>query len=472
MQYADGGSTTLHRPTIPTAYLTPDSGHGHGLTFRVGPATGSGPVITTVDPVPAAAVEPAPTIHGNDHDEVRSNPAPDRPKRIPTDSADGGRLPDLDPTASSATSIELPRGGPGTKATWSGTLTPPRSGRYTFSIAGTGSAALTLDGRPTVSDLLPHDAGTWSGSTVLTAGHPYRLSLRWTPVPDATSLDIPSILDLGMSYVGDAIAQAVAAARSSQVAVVFAADYSSETFDRPSLSLPGDQDALIAAVAAANPRTIVVLNTSGPVLMPWLHQVKSVLEAWYPGEQDGAAAAALLTGDVVADGSPPGHLPDQRDAHGGADDVPVAGDRTRLDLQRGPRRRLPLRPRHRHDAPLPLRLRPHVHEVLDLHGSVARTRTGYAVTVSLANTGRRTGTDVVQAYLTFPKKAGEPPAQLAAFTPVTVGPGRSRTVTLTVPATAFRSFQPAGWTTVGGTYRIGVGDSSASLPVQVSVPAP
>ncbi len=471
VRYADGGSTTLHQPTVPTAYLTPDSGHGHGLTLRVGPASGSGATITTVDPVPAAAVEPAPVIHGNDH-EVRSNPPPDRPKRIPTDSADGGRLPDLDPTTASATSIELPQGWTGTKVTWSGTLTPPRSGRYTFSIAGTGSAALTLDGRPAVSDLLPHDAGTWSGSIVLTAGHPYRLSMRWAPVPDATSLDIPSILDLGMSYVGDAIAQAVAAARASQVAVVFAADYSSETFDRPSLSLPGDQDALIAAVAAANPRTIVVLDTSGPVLMPWLHQVGAVLEAWYPGEQDGAAAAALLTGDVA----PTGHLPVT---------FPTSATRTAVSTRsQWPGNGLVstysegLDVGYRYDhatgtTPLfPFGFGLTYTSFTVSHGSVARSGTGYTVTVSLTNTGRRTGSDVVQAYLTFPKKAGEPPAQLAAFAPVTVDPGQSRSVTLPVPATAFQSFQSSGWTTVGGTYRIGVGDSSASLPVQVSVPAP
>jgi beta-glucosidase len=86
--------------------------------------------------------------------------------------------------------------------------------------------------------------------------------------------------------------------------VVFAADYSCETFDRPSLSLPGDQNALISAVAAANPHTVVVLNTGGPVLMPWLGSVASVIEAWYPGEQDGAAIPAVLCGDV----NPSGHL--------------------------------------------------------------------------------------------------------------------------------------------------------------------
>ncbi len=472
VRYADGGSTTFHQPTIPTTYLTPASGHGHGLTLTVGPASGSGPTITTVDPVPAAAVAPAPGVPGNDHSVVRSNPAPDRPRRVPTDSAEGGRLPDLDPTTSSATSIELPAGWTGTKVTWTGTLTPPRTGRYTFSIAGTGSAALTLDGQPTVSDLLPHDAGTWSGSIVLTAGHPYRLVMHWAPVPDATSLDIPSILDLGMAYVGDAIAQAVAAARASQVAVVFAADYSSETFDRPSLSLPGDQNALIAAVAAANPRTIVVLDTSGPVLMPWLHQVGAVRAAWYQGEQDGAAAAALLTGDA----SPTGHLPVTFPTSATSTAVSKRSQWPGTGLVSTYSEGLDVGYRYDHATgtkPLfPFGFGLTYTSFSISHGTVARSGTGYTVTVSLTNTGRRAGTDVVQAYLTYPKRAAEPPAQLAAFAPVTVGPGQSQAVTLTVPATAFQSFQSAGWTTVPGTYRIGVGDSSASLPVQMSVAAP
>ena len=78
-----------------------------------------------------------------------------------------------------------------------------------------------------------------------------------------------------------------------------------EGMDRTTLALPGDQDALIDAVAAVNPRTIVVLNTGGPVLMPWLHHVEAVLQAWYPGQQYGAALAAVLFGD----GDPGGRLP-------------------------------------------------------------------------------------------------------------------------------------------------------------------
>lgn len=470
--YAEGGSSTKHLPTIPTRYLTPASGNGHGLTLTVGPLNGEGQAITTVDPVPSAAVEPAPQVQPRSHTAVRSNPPSEHPRRIPADDADGGRLPDLDPTASKATSIELPTGWSGAKASWTGSLTPPRTGRYVFSVAGTGSAILTLDGRTAVSDLLPHATGTWSGSIVLRAGHHYRLSFRWTPIPDATSLDVPSIVDLGMAYVGDAIAKAVALARSSQVAVVFASDYAAETFDRPSLSLPGDQDALIRAVAAANPRTVVVLNTSGPVVMPWLHQVRSVLEAWYPGEQDGAAAAALLMGDV----SPTGHLPVTFPTSQRASAISTASQWPGTTLTSTYTEGLAVGYRWNHltgTRPLfPFGFGLSYTSFGFRRATATRTPTGYAVTVTVADTGRRAGTDVAQAYLTFPSKAGEPPAELVAFAPVTVQPGGTATVTLDVPASAFQSYQPTGWTTTPGTYRIGVGDSSSSLPLQLSVHAP
>ena len=118
---------------------------------------------------------------------------------------------------------------------------------------------------------------------------------------------------------GTATADAVAAAKAASVAVVVVGDSESEGTDRSNLTLTGgtctlagctpqplDQNALISAVAAANPNTIVVLDTGGPVLMPWLGQIKGLLEAWYPGQEDGNALAALLFGDV----DPSGHLPE------------------------------------------------------------------------------------------------------------------------------------------------------------------
>ncbi len=464
VRYADGGSTTKHLPTVPTRDLTPPSGRGHGLQLTVGPASGPGQSISTVDPLAAAAVAPEPVPPGTRADQIRSNPPGEHPRRLRGNDTDARRLTGLDPTARGASSIELPAGWSGSKASWSGWLTVPRSGMYTFSLAGTGSAVLALGGRTVVSDLVAHDVGTWSGSVVLRAGHRYRVAMHWTPVPDAITLDIPSILDLGMAYVGGAIADAVAVARSSSVAVVFAADYSAETFDRPDLLLPGDQNALISAVAAANPHTVVVLNTGGPVVMPWLDRVGAVIEDWYPGEEDGAAIAAVLTGAV----DPSGHLPVTFPTSMAASAISKTSQWPGIGLTSTYSEGLLVGYRFDHATgtkplfPFGFGLSYTTFSFRRLR--VAPTPTGYAVSVRMRNTGRRSGTDVVQAYLTFPKRAGEPPGQLAAFAAVTLAPGTARTVTLTVPASQLATFQASGWTTVPGTYTIGVGDSSASQP--------
>ena len=97
---------------------------------------------------------------------------------------------------------------------------------------------------------------------------------------------------------GTDIAAAVAAARSANVAIIFASQPAHEGADQSNISLPGNQDALIEAVAAANPRTIVVLETGGPVTMPWLSRVAGVVEIWFPGSRGAEALTALLFDDV------------------------------------------------------------------------------------------------------------------------------------------------------------------------------
>ena len=98
---------------------------------------------------------------------------------------------------------------------------------------------------------------------------------------------------------------AAARAKDADVVIVFATQWTTEGLDVPDLNLPNAQDALIAAVTAANPHTIVVLETGGPVLMPWLDKTAAVLEAWYPGIKGGEAIADVLFGDV----NPSGRLP-------------------------------------------------------------------------------------------------------------------------------------------------------------------
>ncbi|HEX8483744.1 glycoside hydrolase family 3 C-terminal domain-containing protein, partial [Sphingomonas sp.] len=103
---------------------------------------------------------------------------------------------------------------------------------------------------------------------------------------------------------GTDLAAAAAAAKTADVAIVFVTQWTAESLDFP-LTLPDNQDALIAAVAAANPNTIVVLETGGAVTMPWIDGVRGVVQAWYPGSRGGTAIARVLTGAV----NPSGHLP-------------------------------------------------------------------------------------------------------------------------------------------------------------------
>ncbi len=100
-------------------------------------------------------------------------------------------------------------------------------------------------------------------------------------------------------------AESVLLARRSDIAIVFAIRVEGEGFDNPDLSLPWGQDAVIEAVAAANPSTIVVLESGNPVAMPWRKNVKAIIEAWYPGQAGGQAIAEILTGRV----NPSGRLP-------------------------------------------------------------------------------------------------------------------------------------------------------------------
>ena len=474
--YSDGGSSTGNLPPVSAKFLTPASGVGHGLTLTL---TQTDP--DAIGPLSLQTVQP--------NVDVSLGPHPDTSRRLPsaTPSSPMERLDNplaarsrslsLGAAASPAhTHVVLPPGWSDVSASWTGTLTPPRSGLYTFSLQGSGAATLTLDGVAVVSDPLSHAFGRWAQSVQLTGGHPYRVDLAWEPVdqqtPSGESTISPSSLTLGWEYVSGRIDAAVAAARRADVAVVFAGDFTSEAFDRPSLNLPGDENALISAVAAANPRTVVVLDTGGPVLMPWLAQVKGVVEAWYPGEQDGVAIAALLYGDV----DPSGRLPVTFPASDALTAVATPTQWPGVDLTASYSEGLDVGYRFNHATgiqplfPFGFGLS-YTRFSLDRLG-VARTPTGFALRVRVSNTGGRSGIAVPQAYLTFPAAAGEPPAQLEAFTPVSLGPGQSRVVTLAVPSSALRVYLGGAWTTEPGTYTFSVGQSSADLPLTASISVP
>jgi beta-glucosidase len=276
---------------------------------------------------------------------------------------------------------------------------------------------------------------------------------------------------------GHDIRAAAALAKRSDVAVVVVYDAESERHDRTTLSLGGNQDALVSAVAAANPRTIVVLETGSAVLMPWLASVPTVLETWYPGEQAGNSLVDLLSGRANPSGKLPvsfpassTNMPDNTAATFGgtggqtkyADDINV-GYRWYGVHQVNPAFSFGYGLSYTHFHFSNLQVTP------GSSGSM-----GVAATVT--NTGHVRGADVVQCYLGDPASGGEPPRQLRGFARVDLLPGKPKTVHLTLSQGDLAHWDTTthSWVVDAGTYRIWVGDGSdvAHLPLVTAVQVP
>lgn len=295
------------------------------------------------------------------------------------------------------------------------------------------------------------------------------------------------------SYSGTDPAQAASTAKAAQVAVVFANNFETEGADLSSITLQNNQDAYIEAVAAANPNTVVVLNTGGPVTMPWLGQVKSVLEAWYPGQEDGNAIAAILFGSV----DPSGHLPDTFPAS--LAQVPASttaqwpGVNGKVQYSEGldvgyrsydannltPEFPFGFGLSYTSFAYSNLTVSPQtVNNLTSNPGATNCDCNGQGthmvtVTAKVTNTGTRAGADVAQLYLGDPPVAGEPPRQLKGFSKINLQPGQSTTVRFTLNGHDLSYWDDAadGWVLPDGTFNVYVGDSSAmaNLPLHGTV---
>ena len=308
-------------------------------------------------------------------------------------------------------------------------------------------------------------------STAL-GGQNYTLGVDWCSAIPFGSPSDPISPVIGYDYMSPYIQRAVAVARSAQTAIVFVSDFTREGADRPTLSLPSDEDALIEAVAAVNPRTIVVLNTGGAVLMPWLSSVAAVLEAWYPGEEDGAAITAVLSGAF----DPSGHLPvtfptsDAESPMGNPTSWPGVDEVNDIDtLDVGYRW---------YDANNVTPLFPFgfglSYTTFSLSGATVKKGSGgsYVVTTTVRNDGSVAGTAVVQAYLTYPAAAQEPPYELKAFASVPLAAGKSQAVSLNLPASAFQIYLGGGFQTVGGNYTVSLGQNERNLPIKTHIAIP
>jgi len=254
-------------------------------------------------------------------------------------------------------------------------------------------------------------------------------------------------------------AAAAAAARGADMVVVFATQWTAEGVDFP-LTLPDNQDQVIAAVAAANPKTVVVLETGGPVLMPWLGQVPAVVEAWYPGQKGGEAIARVLAGEVDVAGRLPVSFPDNLDQLP-RPKLDGEGIRETLDMSGG----VPFDVTYREGADVGYRWyeKQNLKPLFPFGWGLSYTafsqdrlaaRGGETLTVSfrIANVGRREGTDIAQVYAAAPGQT----RRLIGWGRVSLRPGQSREMTVVADRRLLARFDAAAnrWRVPGGRYQV------------------
>jgi beta-glucosidase len=282
---------------------------------------------------------------------------------------------------------------------------------------------------------------------------------------------------------GSNLASAAATAAAANVAVVFGYYTEGEGSDRTNINLDNGGDALISAVAAANPNTIVVLETGSAVLMPWLDQVKGVLEAWYPGVQQGNAIAALLWGDANPSGKLPVTFPKS------TADLPTAGSGAQYPgIFTSTGTTTPPNPRNgeirqvnyteglklgyrwydsQNIAPLfPFGYGLSYTTFAEHLASVTPDGDGGAnVDVAVTNTGSRSGAQVVEVYVQDPASSSEPSKQLESFNRVTLDSGVTQTVHLHLAPWAFAHWDTSSssWLIDGGAYTVDLGTDEATI---------
>lgn len=354
---------------------------------------------------------------------------------------------------------------------WEGMFWPRASGVHEFSVRGTGAPRITLDGKvilekasktvPDNRDVLGFPVPRRTVQVQLEAGRGYPIRVDYanggTPYEN---------LSFGVREPLPAFDAAVAAAKAADAAVVIVGSSSTtegEGYDRASLDLPGEQNRLVEAIAAANPKTAVVINAGAAMTMPWHERAPAILDMWLPGEGGAAALADVLTGKV----NPSGKLPVTFVQRTEDDPVDLKSSKSvysegLLVGYRGYRVRgvRPLFP-FGHG----LSYTSFAYSEVKLP---ARATGDKPVTVELIvrNTGKRAGQEVVQLYVEPANPLpNEPVRTLRAFGKVAIPAGGQRKVTLTLDPRAFSAYDPkaGGWRVRPGGYRVLAGASSEDI---------
>ena len=360
------------------------------------------------------------------------------------------------------------------------TLTPPDDGEYVFAVNCAGVGTLRIDGEEVLALDAAHELD-WSylyrpesrglARVTLERGKPVRFELDYEMTPGPSGEAGLVTLRARPPQAQDLLARGVDAAREADVAIVVAGlgeEHESEGWDRTTLELPAEQTELIAAVAAANPRTVVVLSVGAPVLVDWADDLPALLLAWYGGQALGSALGEVLTGSA----EPGGRLPVTFPAR--PQDVPVLDPAPDDGASWHYREGVFVGYRH-----------------FDRHGlepaycfghGLGYTRFAYEelrverngdevdVVVRVRNCGERRGKEVVQVYVGC-EDAGRPLRELRAFRPVELDAGADAEVAFTLGERAFSAWHDAAgrFVVVPGRREIAVGSSSRNLPLRESV---
>lgn len=359
------------------------------------------------------------------------------------------------------------------------TLVPTLSGPWRIGLSSAGQARVLVDGKLAVDNFAPEPGSSfWGrGSKEVTAevplerGRPYPLLVEYrTDDPE-----FPYGVRIGVEPVlaSDSIQRAARAAADADV-VLIAAGYDgrweSEGFDRPHMDLPGEQDALIRAVAAANPRTIVALNAGSPVTMDWADDVAALLQVWFPGMEVGRALVDVLVGDVDASGRLPTTFPRRLEDsptsanYPGTDGVVRYAEGIFVGYRGYDRNAVEPRFSFGHGLSYT------TFTFSDLR--VSASADGATATFTITNSGARAGDAVPQLYVhPVASDVEQPEQQLKEFAKVQLRPGEARTVRFDLPRRAFAywDLQAHAWKVQAGEYEIRIGASARDIRASARV---
>ncbi|HEX6784773.1 MAG TPA: beta-glucosidase [Sphingomicrobium sp.] len=328
-------------------------------------------------------------------------------------------------------------------------------------LSGSGSSMVYPRGGNAVPGLQP---ATWPGPVMYYPSSPLEGIRALAPSASINFVD------------GTNPAVAAAAARNADVAIVFATQWSGESFDVP-MALDGNQDALIEAVAAANPKTAVVLETNAGVAMPWAARVPAIIEAWYPGRAGGKAIANVLTGRV----NPSGRLPVTFYASDSQLPRPIRpGGRTEMDQ---------FTIHYTEGAAVGYKWmdRNNLQPLFPFGHGLSYTSFEYGPIVATAeipgrvharftlrNTGTRAGMTVGQVYISPAAGGWEAPRRLVGFAKVELAPGQSKSAQVDIDPRLLATFDAVRgtWRIAAGTYTLSIGASSRDLRGSTSVTLP